>query len=124
MTPGKWAAVAVLAAVILVCGYFLARRSILPEGPTMPEAYAKQPVEVVDKDTLEVITLTRLEVERLPRSEDNSLKNPKTGAFNLRLGMKCLRCDKTIPTPLPAEIGGKPTNADTKCPYCRAEMRP
>lgn len=83
--------------VIIVGAVFLAirRSGSGPDNP--PDWYLDQPVEKMDSESLEVITKTRGEWERLGRQADGKFKNPNTGAYTMVAPMTCASCGEKIP---------------------------
>ena len=126
----KGIAVVVLILAIVVAGYFIYRsRTSSTEMPDqLRQELARQPVEVLDTETGEVITLTRGE---LGKQEKGMYLNPKTNkrALAAQWGV-CTECDKKVAMPyldLPADTPGMVMDDKLaevwKCPDCGAAVK-
>jgi hypothetical protein len=120
----KYFAIGASVAIIAVCG-----RAIFKAAgggaPEMPTAMQKEPVELIDKDSLQPVVVTKGEMQKM-RMKDGCLQNPKTGAFNLARWTICEACNQKIPLALaPNEVSDKGPeaveawHATQICPRCK-----
>ena len=121
-------AAAALIIVIVVAGVFIAKRMI---GARRPPEWARQlTVERIDNKTLETVTLTLGEWERLGYNEAGLYKNPNTGKYTMTIPMVCPSCHAKIPS-FPRFTAGKRASEEEvqareaairefKCPKCGA----
>ena len=81
-------AVALLAVIAVAIGYTVKSRF---RKPTAPQWLREQPVEKVDEKTLEVMTLSFAEWEKLG-AKDGYCRNPKTGEYQMCGALTCASC--------------------------------
>ena len=93
----KTVVVIILLAVIIVAGALIAKN--FRTGASKPPSFVtERPVEKIDKETLEPITLPLSEWEKLG-IQDGMWKNPETGEFTVLSITVCSSCGKKIPAP-------------------------
>jgi len=96
MKSAKKVAVAVACLVIVVgVGTYLVRKFT---GHRPPGWVLDQPLEKIDSETLELITLTHRQWQKLG-TKDGKYKNPKTGRYTMVTPMICASCGEKIPEP-------------------------
>jgi len=120
MDAKKTVMLVVLFVVIVGAIYFSARKSrILGPGsaPPMPAVDPATPFELIDRNTLQVITKPYGEWQKLGQDSAGIFKNPDTGTYSMVPDMLCFKCGAKIPYksrfPHP---GYDPTQV--KCPKC------
>jgi rRNA maturation protein Nop10 len=82
----------VLAAVAAFCG----QRALRHSKP--PEWVLTEPIEKIDAETLELMTLPNDQWDKLGKKL-GQFKNPKTGRYTMAEAVKCPHCREKIPTP-------------------------
>jgi hypothetical protein len=131
MEGSKKVAVAViLLALIVGAVVFIVKRQTAQVQP--PERVLNQPVKMIDESTLEVMTKTFGEWDKLGRKSEG-YKNPKTGTYTMVPARTCPHCGKDVPIPYPImpsaedlkkDPGAMARRPDIKCPGCGAEIIP
>ena len=90
-------ALVVAVAVCLVGVIAFVRRGPPTKEPT---SVSGTRMELIDRETLEPVTLTRSEAARLA-CQGGYLRNPRTGKFSLTTPMTCPSCGATVGRPIP-----------------------
>lgn len=119
MEVKKIGATVVLVAIIVAALLFIAQK--LGFGTSKPPQWVvNEPTEKIDKDTLDLKTLTFGEWHDLGHA-DGIYKNPETGKYSMVSAVTCPRCTEKIPAP-PMPAGGAPDDgAPYICPKCGQE---
>ena len=128
----RYAVAGGLVVVILICAIFAIKR-VSPGIPDPPERVLAIRLNLMDKDTMEVVTLTVGEMRKL-QQKDGYFRNAKTGNYTLTIAMRCVSCGQEIPAPVPPPslredyFKGVPTvvdqmerrkwEAEQTCPKC------
>ena len=89
------AVIVVLLAFIIAAGVFLVKRAEIG-GPKSPQWLLDRPVERIDSESLELITKTRGEWDRLG-AKNWKYKNPDSGEYTMVLPIVCAACGEKIP---------------------------
>jgi len=117
MDAKKIVTLVVLVAVIVGAIYFSAKRSgVVGSAVPTKVVNASEPVELVDKTTLEVMTKTAGEWEKLGGGP-GGFKNPNTGTYTMVPVMICQECGAKIPLKSRFPHGNYDP-ATLKCPKC------
>ena len=85
-----------LVVVIVVAIVISARKAGFGAKASLPQEELQKPLTLVDSKTLEVITKTVGEWEKLGR-EATGCKNPNTGTYTMIAPMVCRACGELIP---------------------------
>jgi len=89
-----------LLAVVVVAVVFAVKMTVRGR-PKEPEAISKAPMELIDTETLELITKSNAEWRKLAAGP-GVYKNPKTGRATMVVPFVCHACGKKIPHPAAA----------------------
>jgi len=121
--------VVLLAAVIGGALWFALSRSVLRRGATPPARYLALPVAKIDEKTLQVITKTLGEWQKIGQ-RNGRYRNPETGEYTMLDVTVCQYCGGKIPIPpqthvAPQSSGGNgspeipvETQQIVRCPLC------
>jgi len=131
MWTGKRAAVIILLACVTGASVFfgLWRSGLILGKPVPPARIGKTPVEMIDVATLERMTKTFDEWQRLGQKW-GAYKNPKTGEYTMLRTMVCPSCGEVIPEPntdlYPRDVAAQMDQRlrFRKCPKCGANLFP
>ena len=107
-------------------------RSGCVRGAGPPKNILAIPVEKIDRDSLELITLSQGEWDDLGQNERMTYKNPNTGEYTMLGVIVCEACGEKIPRPEAPPYPKKRTEetlsehaaqfsrikADYRCPRC------
>ena len=93
----KIIAVVVLLAIIAAAGVFSIKKSNIG-GPKMPQWLLDQEIERIDAESLELVTRTRGEWQKLG-PKDGKYKNPNSGKYTMVSPIDCTACGAKIPVP-------------------------
>ena len=93
----KIIAIVVLLAIIAAVVVFGIKKSNIG-GPKPPQWVLDQEVEKIDAESLELVTRTLGEWQKLG-SKDGKYKNPDTGKYTMVSRMDCAACGAKIPMP-------------------------
>jgi len=127
MASAKKVVWVVVLLVILVGAVVFCISRLRRGTPKMPEKITGKPLELIDTETLELITRSVAEWDKGGR-KGVYFKNPKTGKFTMSPAMTCPHCGQKIPIPewmlagagpgRPGSTGGGPAGHEFKCPRC------
>jgi len=108
-----------LIVVIVVAIVISARKAGIGVTAGMPPGQLQEQLELIDSQTLEVISLPRGQWEKLGR-EDTGIKNPHTGTYTMVAEMICRACGEKIPAMDPKKRPSHPgyDPATVVCPRC------
>jgi len=133
----KIVVIVILLAVVVAAGTFLVMRMGFGKSKP-PDSVLGRPVERIDSESLELMTRSRGEWEKLGH-KDGKYKNPDTGKYTMVLPAICAVCGEKIPAPdmtVSTKPGGEPIEhlealrkreariREWKCPRCRGYAAP
>ena len=100
-TRKKILAAVLLIAVIAAAGLVILKGAgLLGGAPRPPDYVLARPMEMMDRNSMELMTKTRGQWEDLGKDEMGWYKNPKTGEYTMKPPLICASCRKKIPHPL------------------------
>jgi len=119
-----------LIVAIAIAIFFAVKSALRMERPTRPDWSMRQPVELIDKDSFEVVTMTDGERLKLPK-QNGYYKNPKTGTYTLTRCVRCANCGEKVPMPpVPEDMLARHNleeigtwAAKQICPKCKKPIR-
>jgi len=107
----------------IVVGIVMTIRHAHRSIPEPPSGLMEKTQERIDAETLELMTLTLGEWDKL-RGKHHRFKNPKTGKYTMVAPMECRSCGEKIPIPLYPEDVLKDARSieayerQYRCPKC------
>ena len=114
--------VAGLVAIIVVAVVFIVWFA-RGKAPTVPDFVQEEKTELIDKDSLELITKTFAEWRALG-GQGGLAKNPNTGKYTMAPVVVCPHCKQKVPFPVAEQRAGKLAELDYKCPRCGEGFAP
>ena len=114
-------AIALAIVIVGVVGFTIWRTWI--KGPTVPEFVRLEGIELIDKDSLELITETR-EYWKRHGAREGLCRNPNTGDYTMAPAIYCPACHEKIPFPIAEALADPSLNIDFTCPRCGEHFRP
>lgn len=117
----------VLLVAVILAGIGLAMRAVRFGKPRPPKFVTGQPIEMIDRTTLEVIALPRSEWDKLG-VRNGSYRNPKTGEYTMAPVVVCASCGAKVPVPeFPAatpdeQVDYLPILRAYRCPKCGGKV--
>jgi len=98
MEGGKKVAVVVVLLLVIIAAVAFVINRLGGGGVKVPESVANPKVEMIDIETLEIITRTAKEWKSLG-AKNKLFKNPKTGKYTMAPVAVCSACNEKVPDP-------------------------